>query len=237
MTVTFINPYVHNPEITFVGGRSDSVASTTISLTGLTGGIDSEPQAGDVVVLAIAQGVDAGTVNNLSVSGYSNSVSQAVTSQSGDNLYVTLVYKVLTASDTEATVTNLDPAQGSVVVHVWRYVDNTTPVDVTRTLNTTSNALPANPTIVPNTFGAQILSIVAIGSDITNRTWTNSSLDFVFSAADDSTTGNESHVGIGARPTKWAGSAYTPPAWTTDDSDPTYASASITFALRPMYPD
>lgn len=217
--------------ILYVGGRSDSVSSSTISLTGLTGGLASQPSVGDLVMVVYGKGVDTGSTSNISVTGYTQIANLASLSQSGDNLYFYVGYKYLTSADTTLSLVNSATTDSAVAIHVWRNVNSTTPMDVTATTFTGSNVRPTAPTITPTTSGAIILSAVGIGSDTTGRVWTNSSLDNVVSAPDDSTTGQECHVGLGSD--TWSSGTYSVPTWTSSETDSTYASAAVTMALRP----
>ena len=224
-----------NP-ITYVGGRSDNVASSTISLTGLSGGIASQPSSGDLVVVVFGRGINNGTTSNLSITGYTQIANLAGLSGSGDDFYFYVGYKYLNAADTSLTLVNSSATESAVAIHVWRNVSSTTPMDVTATTFASAsgsgdNARPVPPSITPVSSGAVILSAVGIGSDVNNRTWTNASLSNVVSAPDDSTTGQECHVGIGS--STWSSGTYNVPTWTSDETDLSYSSAAVTMALRP----
>lgn len=222
--------------ILYVGGRSDSVSSSTISLTGLTGGLASQPSTGDLVMVVYGRGVNNGTTSNLSVTGYTQVANLAGKSASGDDLYFYVGYKYLSAADTTLSLVNSTTTESAVAIHVWRNVNSTTPIDVTSTTfasaaGSTDNARPIPPSITPVTSGAIVLSAVGIGSDTAGRTWTNSGLDNVVSAPDDITTGQECHIAIGSD--IWSSGTYNVPTWTSDDTDPSYSSAAVTMALRP----
>lgn len=216
----------------YVGGRSDNVASTTISLTGLSGGIASSPSTGDLVIVVFGKGQNnALETSPISVTGYTQISNIAALNSSGDDLYFYVGYKRLTTAETSLSLVGLTTTESAVAIHVWRNTDATTPIDAGPGVITSNNARPTNQSITPVTQNAVVISTVGIGSDTANAVWSNSSLSNVVSAADDSTTGQECHVGIGS--TLWAGGATNIPIWTSTDTDPSYAGASVTFALRP----
>lgn len=216
--------------IQYVGGRSDSVSATTVSLTGLTGGLAAQPSSGDLVVVVFGKGV-TGTTSNLSVTGYTQVANLASTTGTSDNLYFYVGYKYLTAADTSLSLVNSTTVDSAVSIHVWRNVSSTNPLDVTSTTSISDSSRPIAPSITPVTSGAVILSAVGIGSDTAGATWTNSSLSNVVSAPDDSTTNQECHVGIGS--STWTSGTFSVPTWTSSDNDASYAGAAVTMALRP----
>lgn len=217
--------------IQYVGGRSDSVSSNAVSLTGLSGGLATQPSLGDLVIVVFGRGT-TGTTSNLSVTGYTQVANLSSTTGTSDNLYFYVGYKYLTALDTTLTLVNSAITDSAVSIHVWRNVSSTNPLDVTSTTSISDSSRPIAPSITPVTSGAIILSAVGIGSDIAGATWTNSQLSNVISAPDDSTTNQECHVGIGS--TAWTSAgAFSVPAWTSSDTDSTYAGAAVTMALRP----
>lgn len=215
----------------YVGGKTAANVTST-SLTNLSGGLASAPSAGDLVIVALALGVNAGTVSNLSVTGYTQAANLASTDTSGDNLYFYVGYKYLTGADTTVSFVNSNTTESSVVVHVWRGVSSSSPLDVSARTAIAASARPAYPSITPVTEGSIIISTVAIGSDTAAASWTNASLLNVLSAAVPTTSaGQESHVGIGSD--IWTTGTYSIPTWTSSDTDFSYSSAAVTLALRP----
>ncbi len=219
---------------TFVGRTTAAQsAAGSVSLTGLAGGSNTSPSIGDIVIVSLAVGFDtAASTSPLGITGYTVIANLSSRAAAGDDLYYYTGYKVLTAADTSFTTTGFNSTNGgAVAVHVWRGVDQTTPMDVTRTTtNTIVGAFTSGPAITPVTENAMILSMVALGSDQSGRTWTNGSLSNVISGADP-TSGQDSHTAIGSK--LWTGGSFTPTGWSSNDDDGTSSGAAVTIALRP----
>lgn len=218
--------------ITYVGGNT-AVSSSSISLTSLSGGAATAPSAGDLVLVTIASGVNNGTTSTLSVSGYTqvaNLVSDP-TGANGDDLYLYVGYKYLTAADTSVTISGGLSLATTIAVQVWRGVNPTTPLDVAATTVTDVVMLPTAPSITPVTTGAVVISAIGIGSDTTNRVFSHSTMDNVITIGDSSSTNQESHVGMAYK--AWTSGTYNPSGWSTNDPDGSGSGAAVTLALRP----
>lgn len=223
-------------QIEFVGGvanRSGANNAFSIPLTSLSGGLSSSPQAGDVVIVAIAVGIDDATTNPISISGYTTlaSLISNPSEANDDDLYFNVAYKVLSSSDTSISASGLGSST-TYAVHVWRNVSNSTPIDVSPTTVTDSLRIATPPSITPVTPGAVILSAMGIGSDSLNATFSNSSMENLFTAGDANSSLQESSVGIAS--IAWSGSgSYTPTGWAISSTDNTSSGAAVTLALRP----
>lgn len=157
----------------FVGGTttgtSGGVTSYTVNLSGtLTGGTDSSPAAGDIVIVAsgygyatsVARSTPTCTGNN--GGAYTAAHTGLWASDSWDTFYATL-YKIQGSTpDTQLTITKDSTASyaGNTAVHVWRGVDTSTPLDVAPVTATGTNGSRLNaPAITPITSGAVILAM------------------------------------------------------------------------------
>jgi hypothetical protein len=238
---TDTSQYVITPEsselatLTYVGGRTQSGAGTTanisVSLTSLTGGTDTGPLAGDMVIIAIEM---CGTTNkSYRIANYVQIADLYANDTEDSNLQVG--YKFMGATpDTTAIITGGSGSNSdafAIVVQVWRNVDSTTPMDVTPTTASLLNTgIPNPPAITPITSGAQI--IVAAGTAHTGGvdTFGASYLsNFRTVGANDN---NDATVGMGN--IAWTSGSYDPAAWTFTQANSTaFSTNSVTFALRP----
>jgi hypothetical protein len=225
--------------IQYVGGQVDSNAGASGTKTinfSLTGGLASTPNVGDMVIVAVAYG-STNTNRDLSVSGYTEiSDMYAGTASSSDwDSNFGVFYKFLTAAETSVDVPlSGDAAQGSAyAIHVWRNVNQSTPLDVAKVEKISlypSSALPLADPITPVTPGAVI--IVAAGTDVAGadgRNFTSGDLsNFVTTFASDT---NESVIGMGSF--AWVSGTFTPVRWAGPVSFPEYQYSALTIALRP----
>jgi hypothetical protein len=232
-------PTVQYETLTYVGGRTQSGAGTTanisVSLGSLTGGLDVSPQAGDLVVIAIEM---CGTADkSYRISGYTQIADLYANDTEDSNLQVG--YKFMGATpDTTATITGGTGSTAdayALVVHVWRHVDPTTPIDVTPTTVTQiDTGIPNPPAITPVTPGAQIL--VAAGAAHTGGTDTFGATYLANFRTVGGNDDNDATVGMGS--IAWTTGSYDPAAWTFSQTDSTaFSTNSVTFALRPEIVD
>jgi hypothetical protein len=222
--------------IEYVGGRTQGGAGTTgnitISLNGtLTGGLSSSPQDGDIVIVAIEM---CGTTNkSYRISTYTQIADLYANDTEDSNLQVG--YKFMSATpDTSVTITGGTGSTAdayAAIVHVWRGVDSTTPLDVTpTTASLTNTGIPNPPAITPTSTGAMI--VVAAGTAHTGGidTFGATYLDnFLTVGANDS---NDATAGMGN--IAWTSGSYDPAAWTFSQTNSTaFSTNSVTMALRP----
>jgi hypothetical protein len=221
--------------ITFVGGYSAGYAGTvsdiTVPLTSLTGGIGTQPIAGDLVVVFYGIGYTSG-IQGFSLSGY---ISGSLTGTDNYNTKSAYGYRLMPATpDTSITITGGTGGianAGAVALQVWRRVHATTPLDVTTTTATGTNSLLANPpAITPTTAGAIILA-GGVGAHVQGvQTFSSSALANFISVGGDDTT--DVTVGLGSY--VWTSGAYDPAVFTFSGSDITTSSwVAATLALRP----
>jgi hypothetical protein len=220
----------------YVGGVSGSGGSSdyNIDLTSLSGGIDSSVQEGDLVIVAVGI-ARLGTANpGVVTSGYTE-VANLFANDSRDTSF-SVNWKVMGATpDTSVTVTG----SGSIsypsvaVVHVWRGVDTTTPMDVTPTTATgTNSAIPDAPAITPVTTGAVVVTAgLASGTNedhsVTAPTGYENQVNTSFRPATGSAI-----IGIASK--AWSGAgAEDPAAWTDWETSTGESWCAVTMAIRP----
>ncbi len=223
--------------ISYVGGKVLGFAGTTsvvnVSLTDLTGGSDTAPSAGDFVVVYYGTGSST-TARAITVnSSYTNLTKIDASDTYDANLVVG--YKRMgstpdTSVEVSGTLNALDA--GGVVVHVFRGVDETTPLDVTSITATGTNSVLCNPgAITPSTAGAWIVA-GGSGAHIAG-TDTYSSSDLTSFRTVGSNDTYDVTVGAGLK-TDWTSGPFDPAAFTwSDTSASTYSWAAYTLALRP----
>ena len=231
----FMGAAIQAPE--FVGGRtftaSGSAGDIVIPIDGLSGGLAAAPAAGDLVVLAVSinRGVDlASSV----LADYTSAVDAFANDTEDTNLLVSHRFMPGTP-ETQATLTGgtgSTSAALAVAVHVWRYIDTVTPLDVAAQVATQTNTAEADPpSITPATTGAVVLSIGAAGTNFGTALLENTAgLDNFFNA-----TGNDSDdsmIAIGSE--VFNGGAIDNVAFNYSATDgSSFSSIGASIALRP----
>jgi hypothetical protein len=220
----------------YVGGRAVGTAGTTsnitVSLTTLTGGTNSSPQAGDLVIVSfVTNPADTGRIS-YRISGYTQIAD--LYANDTERVQLQVGYKIMGSTpDTSVTITggSADVDQAiAVAIQVWRNVDPTTPFDVTRTTSTRTNTVdPDPPSITPVTSGVVIV-VAGGGGHNTSGTFTSGDLsNFVTENASDT---HDATVGMGSY--NWTSGTFDPVLWGFTGTDSTnYAAAAVTMALRP----
>jgi hypothetical protein len=225
-------------EIRYVGGAflpvaaGISVTNSTISLTGLTGGISSSAAVGDVVILAAV--VNGTTGLTFSAAGYT-SVADLYQSTNSDDVNLGVFYKVLTAADTTANINwGSATALNGVTAYVWRGVNAITPLDATSTTATSFFGMPNSPSITTVTDNAVVVSIggcVGPAANYVNLTAPSGMGNYLLAVARDTSSNPRGQLGMAsvARPT----SGVYDPATFGGGFTSFNPSASVTMALRP----
>lgn len=225
--------------LSYVGGSVQAFAGTTstfsVSLTGLTGGSNTSPQTGDVVILVFSTGSSAGALLTYRISGYTQIGSYFADDTYDTNLQIGYAVVTQGTNDLFASITggsgNIAHAI-AVAVHVWRGVDTTTVLDTAAVPATVVNTGIPNPNgITTVTPGAQIIMAAASGHVGGVDTYTASYLSNFRTIGSDDTY--DVTVGIGSRvmitPGAYDGAAW---GWTQADST-SYSNVSVVIALRP----
>lgn len=147
------------------GGRAGSTSTTTQSISGtLTGGSDTSPSVGDLVVVWCSAGADTTAAPDQAVSGNNNGAysNEAQQSQLGTtyDAYSMLNWMVQSSVDTTITIPSSGSARNAQrwAIHVFRDVDTSNPWDVaSTTASGTASGRPNPPSIDPSSSGAWIL--------------------------------------------------------------------------------
>lgn len=223
--------------IEYVGGAKVAFnGSTTVggqlSLTGLTGGIDTQPREGDLVIVLYANPGPADRNVQITTADYIEIADLWADDNTDANLGV--FRKFMGASpDTVIDV----PATGNagyggvVIASVWRGVDPSTPLDVTSTTATGINTgQPTPPAITPATEGA---FIVVAGHGSCQDGTGNNAANFTNSdlTAFQTTFSPFCAAGMGYK--EWTGGTFTPVIWGGGSANIRSAWAACTIALRP----
>lgn len=160
--------------ITLVGAKSIAYGtsqniSRTVTLSDLTGGIDTAPAAGDIVIGVSAIGSAVTRNTNFTTSGYNKIIqeSQFNTATTGNNSAggnLAVGYKVMGASP-DADISFVTGSTGATtdgfvfIVAVYRGVDQSNPISIYNTNKSLGTRIPDSPAVVPTRKGSGILSI------------------------------------------------------------------------------
>lgn len=221
----------------YVGGTSGggTESSYSISLTALTGGVASAPIEGDLVIVATGwTQTSDGTPGVTSPTGFTELVELYSNDTRDANLSVSYKFMEMTP-DSSITVLGPNSAAygGSTVVHVWRGVDQTTPMDVTHTTATGTNASRPNPpSITPATADAIIIA-AGLGTGGTGQSAFTipSGMTNAVSYKHDGTTGDCSAFLCSYN--SWVSGSYDPAAATGGTTTTQDSWVAVTLVLRP----
>lgn len=228
--------------ITYVGGTSGTGTSTgyTVSLSGtLTGGSDSSPSTGDIVLVTTGFGSAGNQTGSMSCSGdQTGTYSQAHTPSFQNDTWDTNhgFYYAIQGSTPDSTITigrQTNTAYGGVTtIHVWRGVDTVTPLDVTVLEAGSGNASrPDPPSITPVTTGAIVIAAGTGTQTTAGSAFTiPSGMTNGVSQASDGTT---SDTGNFICSFEWTSGAYDPAAATGGTTSTSSSWRATTLALRP----
>jgi len=225
--------------IEFVGGYTEAYDGTTsdktISLTSLTGGLDTQPSEGDIVVILYGVGGVNSTYGIVNLpTGYTSVITQQV-----NDAYTSIsrvAYKFMGSTpDTSITIpsgTGNTNFGGSISILVFRNVNTTTVLDVAALYTITNNvSRPNPPAITPITEGAVILAGGCVGHN-NSITHTFSSGDLTNFISSDGYDNYDCITGIGYK--LWEGGVFDPTQFSCTLGDSSSESAiGYTIALRP----
>ena len=230
--------------ITYVGGTSGSGTGATydVSLSGtLTGGSDSSPIEGDLIVVwtAFSQNTtsQAPTCSGDTFGAY-NTAGAAIHANDTFDIEARMFYAVAGSTpDTTLTIGRRSNAAygGAAVVQVWRGVDSTTPLDATGTPASGTNSSRANPpSVTPSTSGAIVVygGAGSQGTSGVTPTDGNGGSNVVAINSD----GTTSDVGVYIASDTWTSGAYDPAANTDMTTSTSCAWGAQTIALKPYVP-
>jgi hypothetical protein len=217
----------------FVGGAHNLAGETqtpTFSLTALSGGVDSSPMAGDLVVACVAFKDATNRDIQCTTSGYSEAADLYANSTNDCQLGV--YRKVLTAADTSVSF-DLGDEQADVyfVAHVWRNTYQTNPIGATAAITNFTSGIPDAPGVITTFDNAVVIAIGACAGSITQPL---TALTSPSGMSNLLTTGNsnEARLGIASILLSTAGS-YNPPAFGGGSASSANSFCAVTLALRP----
>ena len=226
--------------LVFVGGKAATQNFGTspydISLSGLSGGVGSSPQTDDIVVVYCGFSGLGDQPAAISTSGYTELAE--LFGNSGRDSNVSVNYKIMGATpDTVVSVPSSTQATAygsGAVVHVWRGVSLSNPIDVTTQVATGVDYATADPpSITPVTAGAIILAMYAGTADSSPTAPTAPSGITKFVQAVSTAATSSFGIAIGAYE-EWTSGTYDPPVWTGFEVGGTADSwCAATVVLRP----
>lgn len=230
--------------IQYVGGQTALITATSGAQTitfNLTGGIASTPGTDDLVLVSYAEGAsgDINLASAISTSGYTQ-VAELFSNDSNDaNLAV--FYKVMGVSpDPSVRAKAPDSSQNGAacVIHVFRGVDTTTPLDTTSTTATGINTGNTDPAaITPATSGNVIIPFGCYAEGNVVRSYASPSYLSNFRQVNRVGTSYGIVTGSGYVTGQSAGVSYNPAVWAANNDSTSYSWAAVTLALRAIPPD
>lgn len=218
--------------IKYVGGTSSSANGSTstgitLSLTSLSGGIDTAARTGDIVIASVASGSRTERTIGVTTNGYTQ-----IANIKGDDVYDTYLsvnYKIMGETpDTSIVTTPSGYKDDSIalLIHVWRGVDTSNPLDVATTTATGSDTGEPNPpAITPTTTGSVVISTCS-----TPLQWTYTQSEF--SNFIQKNHGDTNGVMVGMGSYSWLSGTFDPAKWGALNND-NVSWAAVTLALRP----
>lgn len=221
----------------YVGGASGTGTGATysVSLTSLTGGIGSSAAAGDIVIVVTGWASTTDDNPGVTTAGYTELADLYSNDTNDANLSVS--YKLMGGTpDTSVTVSGPNSATngGATVVHVWRGVHQTTPIDVTTTTASAQiNGANANaPAITPVTAGAVVIACGG-GTGPTTQAAPSATPSGLFNQVAVNGDGSTRDFYAVVASAAWTSGALDPATWTAGTSSTSESWAAATVALRP----
>jgi len=220
-------------EIKFVGGKSVGFAGTTsnmvISITDLTGGIDTQPSQGDIVIVFNSSGgADESVIAN-TVIGYT--LAWDLASTDTYRVKAKMQYAIMGSTpDTSITIaggTSSIINAGACSIAVFRGIDQVSPFDNSITDGGINSGRPNPPAITPVTQGSYIVCMGAAANQYTLLT--NSEYDLDFLAKGDDLYDCATAMGI----KKWLGGTFDPTYWESSIDSNEFAWVSVSATLKP----
>jgi hypothetical protein len=218
-----------------VGGRVGAASTTTITYA-LTGGSNSTPQAGDlVIVTAIVGSAGRNPAQAITAPATWTALGQLNPNTTTYDTSLNVSYKFMPATpDTTFTMPSTGNAQDAQrwTIQVFRGVDSTNPLDVAAVAASgTATGRPNPGSITPTTAGAWVV-ICGGGAAATGAAYTapaNYTTNFLTGTTADT---NDAMVGSGYR--SWTSGAEDPAQYTGGTTNAVDSWAAYTIALRPQ---
>lgn len=220
----------------FVGADTGFGTNTAhnVSLTALTGGIDTQARENDLVIVitGFVGNTDTNANPGVSTAGYTE-ILDLFDGTGTRDVNLSVNWKIMGASpDASVTCTgselNLNGAAS--IAYVWRGADLTTPIDVTPTTASGSLTVPNGPSITPITAGSVVLTLAGSAGPFSDPTQ-----DPPTGYANLAVSENDPNLGFttAVASKSWTSGAEDPgawPSWGTTDIAESWVSATI--ALR-----
>jgi hypothetical protein len=224
----------------YVGGTSatGTAATYAVSLTSLSGGVDTQPRAGDMVLVWTGFGATASAAPTVRTSNaaYGGLGAAAYANATYDTNARGFVSIQGANPDTSITVSRTSSTAygGGAAVQVWRGQDETTPIPVVGTPATTINASRGNPpSVTPNGDG-QIVVGMGAGTQGASGSAFTPSAELTDNRISINADGSTSDIGV------WIGSvagangvATDPSAWTGGATSTSCSAVGQTVVLAP----
>jgi len=228
--------------LTYVGGTSGggTGASYTVSLNGtLTGGSNSSPSAGDLILVFCGEpnaGVVTPTCSGNTYGAYpTNGAVQNQADTCDANLAKWYAFAGATP-DTTLTITrgNNNTTHGSAtVVQVWRGAHTTDPFNVTQVQVGASNSSAADPgAITPTTAGSMVIYCGHASQVAASGTAFTAAGTYPITLKNDGSA-FDSIIMVAAY-TAWTSGAYDPAAFTGSTTNTSVACEAVTIVVQPQ---
>lgn len=215
--------------LSYVGGYAQYYGSTggttTVSLTSLSGGIDTTVRTDDLVLVFQSRGGSSSVSAPPTPTGYTS-----IYRGFGGSVFETgwsLAYKKATVSDTSIQLdTSVD--SNAVLVQVWRAQKPTAPIPTANQTLIGNSGRPNPPAVTPTAVGAVVTVFGANSFSATNVTnLTPVGLNSTLSAVGSGT-------GIAAGYVPWVSGTVDPSTFSIGTSDNTsYSSVGISVVIDP----
>lgn len=227
MLSTFLKTASLKGNLVYVGGTSASANSSapSFSLTSLSGGIDTKPSIGDIVIVCLDI-TDSTTRTFTCSTGYIKIANLKATNTYSSQLAV--FYKVLTTAETSVSFGGLGTTQFSCFcAHVWRGVDSVSPLDATSvTLINSSNGIPNASSITTTTNNAVVLAVGSVSIVAAGSLTVPTGMENMKGATQSSMS-----IGIASIALSSVGT-YDPPQFNGGTTSTSASSCTVTMALR-----
>jgi hypothetical protein len=227
--------------LTYVGGTSGggTGASYTVSLNAtLTGGSNSSPSAGDLILVFTGEANGASVTSTCSgnTAGAYSTIRAHQNQADSHDANLDSFYKFAGATpDTTLTITrgaNNTTYGSSTVVHVWRGAATATPFNVTPTIAASANGSAANPAaITPTVAGSVVLYCGHASQLAASGTAFTTAGTYPISRKTDGSTGDS--IVMASHYTAWTSGAYDPAAFAGSTTATTLGWVALTIVIAP----
>jgi hypothetical protein len=214
-----------------------SLSTTTVSLSNLTSGIDTQPSAGDVVLVAYSISTVGRTPTpSVVTSGYTTPITLNADGTTYDTRFI-LAHKTMGQfADANVILSgtgNVDDS-GSAVIMVFRGVDNVNPIDVVaNTATGTGTGIPVSPIHKANSAGIWLMEVAAAANAIVSVLEPTIREAYYFN---NNTSGtNRATTTISIANISDGDVTLTPGGWTGGSASAAASYVAASFALKPAY--